>query len=575
MITTTITLYYNTKIGPSDIIDDPSLLSSATSLTLEDHVFLQDINLTSFKLKATWSQVKNADYCKINNSYYFIINRRMLNENCALLTIMLDALTTLGGPKNLNYTGGIITRAHAKTDNVLNNICDEPIGCSQILRAVHNEIGIGTGSLNVIASTLNLSDAEIDPDDTTTFRDAYVFNTEIGVGEAAENYSVVIPKTPAQAIATTIFGMTGATQTVGYGLYNFDNEVVQKNLHYIRSLGLSDCILFSYQIRGSFTKTETNGHIDSITSSNNFDQIVFNFNIETDYPSTVLNKKTYATHNSWVLKSILSGDQKEFRVSDLISPNTFYGGFAVDADLQYNGRPYISPSQIGGDPSLGIRIGNSVKGAPWKDMPIAFTSPSGSQWAKNDYAIQHANIERSVFSSTFSSASGGFENFGVSSDLITAIGSGLLGGLETIRTMGAENLKGNLDNRKFQHAQNAAKLLQARVVAPDLSTAPALGLQTLIQNGFSAIHLLPHETDIAAIDKFYTYYGYAQPNIVFDKTYLSGREHFNYISASDIHIIDNGNFGMDIIESAEAQLNGGVRIWHHLPTAAVSSNNIV
>ena len=72
MITAQPRLYYNTKLTPGNVLDYTSRLNSATHRDFQDHVFIQDLNLPKIKLKATWNDVKNADYCKINNTYFNI-----------------------------------------------------------------------------------------------------------------------------------------------------------------------------------------------------------------------------------------------------------------------------------------------------------------------------------------------------------------------------------------------------------------------------------------------------------------------------------------------------------------------
>ena len=566
MITAQPRLYYNTRLTVGNVLDYTTKLNNATYRDFEDHVFIQDLNLPSFKLKATWNDVKNADYCRIGSVYYNIINRKMLNENCAELSLQLDGIMTLGGALAVNYEGGVITRAHALTDDFNLNTTQEQVGCSQILRARRTSIlNTSPDSATVhkiIASTVNLSDTDPDLLNPEKIRSSYVFNTEIGTGEQARSFTVVVPKTPAPAQKTLITGVNGSTYTSGYGLYDADNQVVKDNLQYIRALGLSDAILFSYELPSyASTFSTADGHITALGSSGTYNELTKNINDGIGF--TPQNQKTIITHNSFVIKSQLSGDMKEFNAIDICNP-TGEVVFQSFFDPQYQGRSYCTPYQINGDSGISTRISNSVKGAPWKDIPICFTGSSGSLWAYNDMAMARGDIARS-----------GFNKDEIGPSLYANI-SGLI---QTIGNLarGTEGGKQNLEQKDLKYKESEVSYRQSRVVAPELTSSPAIGLQNLAPNGFDIIHMLPTDSDLQAIDKYYTLYGYAQPNIAFDKSYMQGRQHYNYIEVSGVHIIDtNNDFGIDVIEAAQAQLAGGVKIWHDgLPQANITSNPIV
>lgn len=564
MITAQPRLYYNTKLTPGNVLDYTSRLNSATHRDFQDHVFIQDLNLPKIKLKATWNDVKNADYCKINNTYFNIVYRKMLNENCAELTLEIDGLMTLGGALNVNYEGGIIKRAHALTDDFNKNTTQEEIGCSQILRAVRTSVLNDTPSSltvhKIIASTVDLSDTDPDLLNPEKIRSSYVFNTQIGTGQQSRSYTVVVPKTPAPAQKTLITGVNGSTYTSGYGLYDADNTVVKNNLTYIRALGLSDAILFSYELPAyASTFTTSDGHVTALGGGGTTN--VLQKNISDDISFTPENQKTISTHNSFVVKSQLSGDMKEYN-SITISNPTGVIDFVSFFDPQYQGRSYCAPYQIYGDSGVSTQISNSVKGAPWKDIPICFSGSSGSLWTYNDMAMAKGDISRTPINK---------EEIGI------GIFSNVAGLLETIREeIHGEQGKQNLEKRKLKLKEAEVAFRQSRVVAPELTCSPAIGLQNLAPNGFDIIHLLPTDSDLQAIDKYYTLYGYAQPNITFDKSYMQGRQHYNYIEVSGIHIIDtNNDFGIDVIEAAIAQLQGGCKIWHELPQANITSNPIV
>ena len=93
----TVTLYYDTGLGPGNSMDDISKLDSLfTSRTFSDVAVKQNIMLESARIAATFDDVKGADYCKIGDMAYYITSLRMLNDNVAQLLLQPDFVTTVG-----------------------------------------------------------------------------------------------------------------------------------------------------------------------------------------------------------------------------------------------------------------------------------------------------------------------------------------------------------------------------------------------------------------------------------------------------------------------------------------------
>lgn len=580
MITAKPRLYYNTGIKWGYCLAYKSLLDTKTYRDFDDHVGLQDYFLTSFKLKADWDDVKNADYMKFGNGYYWI-KPQMINENCALIHCTLDPITTIGGALACDYDGGIIKRAHPKAaqqNDYYANMCDEPVGCSQILRAIPYTFNMTaqTATVNAIASTVDLSDTTTSLSPNTE-QDALVFSGEIGLTSNPEKYTVVIPKAPAPAIATQYRAFGSNYFTQGFGLYDASNATVQHNLEYIRSLGLSDCILFSYIIPQNMIFPITisaNGHIDAIGQS--YYQTpadlgwrgATTLDITDDMPSMSGQEqfyKCFSLYTSYIIRGRLSGDMKEFKASEIRHPSTSSIEFSWNADPQYGGTSYCAPSyyQQSDDPYL--RIGNAVKGLPWKETPIAIGGATNELWSRNQYAMANSERVRSGSTWDYLQANAG-----------TGIMSNLSGLTVTLWDMArgainpnyqAPSRPMNLDPKDYLDAKTKAEYLQNQVQAPLLTSSPAIGLQSFIQNGFDIFHVCPVASDIVNINEFFKRYGYAQPNIKFDKSWITSRNDFNYIEVADIKIRKTAStvdVGKSIIEAAQAQLEGGVTILHSL-----------
>lgn len=577
MITAKPKLYYNTGLRVGHIPDYASKLDTwqINSREFDDHVGLQDFFLTSFRLKATWDEVKNADYMKYGDAYYWI-TPIMINENCAEIHCVLDAITSMGGPLALDYTEtGTLTRAHPLSRVDMTNTLEEPIKPSGILKVTIHPIsftGSGTDDITLIASTVKLDDPNVSLSPTAT-RDALVFSGTSG----SDTYTVCIPKAP-EAADSTILGTLGeSVNTVGYGLYDASNATVKTNLEYLRSLGLSDAVLFSYTIpkTAAAIGKGTNGHIISLMSGtsgetyspwNSAAAITVGSSVGT---YTVRMYKTFFTDRTITIRGRLSGDIKQFKAYELISlsdtnPQSTIS-FVYAVDPQYQGTTYCAPAYWYGNTDSLSRLAQAAKGLPWKETPISIGGATGSQWAWNQRATQLTETGTLGINSMDDLAALGVQ--GVSRNL-EGLGGSALQLYDIIRGKEPRNISVADDPIKYRQSKANAAYAQALVQAPQLTTSPAFGLQVYLDNTFDIIELSPNENDIQRIDSYYQHYGYAQPNIVFDKSYMSSMPSWNYIEGHGITIAPTSaaNFGISIKEAAEAQLNGGCTIWHVKPS---------
>lgn len=589
MATRQTRLYYNTGFKMGEVPDSPTLLNSCSYLDLESHWDYQDYFLSSLDVKATWDEVKNADYLKYGNGYYFITGISMINNNNAKIHLELDGLTTLGGPLNLNYNGGIVKQAHTRSDSYLGNTIEPGIGCSEILTMSGRGANIPVSGKNIVASTLDLS--TFPPLDANSDLHAYTFNADIGVGIEDKDAKVIVPISGLEAPEPTIIGNI---TTAGFAYFDYDNSVVKTNIKYLRDLGIEGALLYSYVVPNELFEQNdinSNGRVLRIrtgTYSNNPIQT----NLTDDYSGNYNNLKTYTTYSKYVLQSTLGGDTRTFDVGDICDPNTRYIDFNIMYDGQYGGGAYCFPVYYKGISNSSYNLIRGVKSAPWKDFPIVFNTASGLRWTKNNYALSYGDANRSFSSNiigntTSGNVLGSINNFGndllaTGGNLFNTIGKYIynknnLNGdiLDTLKQITPEYK--NLTTKEYNIAKSRAEYFQSKVIAPDLSCSPALGLQNIIEQQFLLIHLHPTSADLDRIDRYYTMYGYPMGNRVFEKNMLTGRRYFNYIEVSDLSIVRNGgasNAGIVVRQTAEAQLNAGVRIWHTLPQE-ISSNPIV
>ena len=589
MATRQTRLYFNTGFEPGNVPDSPGLLNNCSYLDLEAHWSYQDYYLASLDVKATYDQIKNADYLKYGNGYYYVVGSRMANENTATLILEPDDLTTCGGPLALNYNGGIVQQAHDRSDDYLRNTIDPGIGCSQILRARVRTQDVSINGWNIVASTLDLS--TYPAKSANSVHNAYVFKTDVGI-TPDEDAKVIVPVSGLPLAKPTNIG-SGEMTTAGFGYYNADNVTVKANIKFLRDLGIEGAILYTYMVPKQAVTHGDYGHISKISVAGPSSSSNLSTSITSDYSGGYRNKKTYTTYSKYTLQSILSGDSVNFDVGDIADGTSI--NFSTFMDGQYGGRLYCFPSYFKGNRASSNNLTNisrGVKSLPWKDYPIAFDTMSGSRYAANEYAMAKGDYDRAGYGEIWkgiTAGAGATDSFGKGglkdpAGLISGLGSflretglGVMGNVSgMVDTLGG-NMAGNLNTRMYNLSKARAEYAQKQIIAPDLTCSPALGLQNVVAQQFALYHLFPTDRDLERIDNYYTQYGYPQGNCTFDKSMLSGRREFNYIQVSDIEIVRGGgaaNVGIGVRRGAEAQLAAGVRIWHTLPHT-VTSNPIV
>lgn len=570
-------LYYNTGLRVGQVIDDPAKLDNWGYTELDIHVGLQDFFLSSFKAKVDWDTIKNADYMKYGDAYYWI-TPTMINENCAEIFCQLDALTSIGGPLAQEYVGGFLTRAHPLNRTSIDNILDDDAKPSNILRAIVHPItftGGGNDDLTVIASTVKLDDPNVSLTPSVE-HDAVVFSAQTGL-TADSKYVVAVPKAPVAASSSIVGAFGSSFNTIGYGLYDASNATVRLNLEYIRSIGLSEAILFSYKVPKAAVSVSksADGHIISLYGTSgpwtNGASIAVGI---TAGNQNLYFYKSFLTARSFAIRSRLSGDIKHFKAHEIVDLSTSGTSqtivFSYATDPSYQGTTYCAPNYYYGATDNFTRIANAAKGLPWADTPISIGGATGSRWAWNQRALAMEND--GLFGtgiqagSTLTQTLANISDYGAKGLIRSTLGIATL--------LKGEKGPINMDLQDLKEAKDNMAYAQAMVQAPQLTTSPAFGLQNYLDNTFDIIELRPYDEDLLRIDAFYATYGYKQPNIPFLKAYLTSMPDWNYIEGSGIKISPTtaANYGKTIVEAAEAQLNGGCTIWHKKPTHGLNNH---
>ena len=159
----TVRCYYNTGLTPTNCLDSSSLLDSI-GFEYKDFpniAIKQDRGIIDIRINTTYDNIKDADYCKINDNCYWITNIVMLNDNVAEVVLQQDCLTTIGIYPlfKLNVISGWCTRRHVLNDGLYENILDEPFVPTNELEIDRGTVIIGsddTGFYNVALSSVDL-----------------------------------------------------------------------------------------------------------------------------------------------------------------------------------------------------------------------------------------------------------------------------------------------------------------------------------------------------------------------------------------------------------------------------------
>ena len=111
------TLYLNTGFNTINIPDSPALVNGMSSISVPALDINQERFLPSVRVRATWVQVKDADYCKVGDFYYTIQSITMTSQDVAEISLIPDYITSAGGPAALEILDGLTSRVHVSDDS--------------------------------------------------------------------------------------------------------------------------------------------------------------------------------------------------------------------------------------------------------------------------------------------------------------------------------------------------------------------------------------------------------------------------------------------------------------------------
>lgn len=579
MAQTTCRVYFNTGFNAVNIPDSPALLNlmsfaDAAVLDLNQERFLPMV-----RIRSDWNTVKNGDYCKVGDFFYFIDNIYMSSGDVAELTLTPDFVTSAGGPASLEIIDGVTNRVHVTDDSY--GIYTEEDPYMQPAYDMDIAVDVTTGdfsgsSYTFVETTLDLItlghylDSGATPPAVTAVSD-----TQAEVTYPVAAYIPGDIKTDYVAnIGGTAYSLPDTNGQVLYWRGDTESPALSKGINVARSLGIEQSISAQFNIPAGFIAAPSLSTpiIGTLTG-------VYRVNVTSGVPfvyGTANNNRVfYGSQSKYTLVSC-AGSSMSANAEEIYdgSANPSVLSFA---DPRREGKPYFRFNPLNGVSALTggkhkDAFRNCVAGIPWRSVPMVFTDKSGgmldqirfnSSQQMSDLAFQQAGVNRQLSNA-------------MTGALVTAnLAEGKMSGAVSATMAGAQtelNYQQYKDRMLLQKAQETQQFqISQNVNVPDIHFAidPQL-CADVMGNGFFVARAIYKAEDIARIDKILTAYGYK-----FTKQLTAGdfssRTYFNYVEAS----ITVGNLPKWWADGVAAQISNGVRVWHVKPNHSYYANNPV
>lgn len=614
-------LYLDTGFSYENIPDSASLLNNPNVKFIDvDAVWLyQNQEQGVIRVKSTFDNIYPVDYCRIgSSSYYFVTNVTMINPNTAELSLVIDAITTIG-LNNItdNLAGGWCTRRCVTDDTLFNNCIDEDFVPTQPLENDTQDIKISNNGIIAIVSSIDLSKVG------ELLSKGYKNSIE------STSIDVSVPTVPAinfkyTKITIDYQGLKLTRELVGKRMYlvgitdgDTQNNMLMDALTTVWSLGLFDAIAGIYCLPIGEKGTGSNFTYDAtlnigddlfwiseLTVHGGFfklDRIPFKWNTP-----NVKNNKVFATkYNTYRLISMVSGNEANYYAGDIYDNlnNPDAPNIAINIDGSDNGTSYAKPEYIRGvDLSQTSKkfeiMRDAVTGGDWVSINYNQPRPKGIIKTLKSLYLSRANTVLNIPSKILPNLSlpnlskngNIYESmtmpYSPSSSLVSQqqIAGGAIDQVSPItgynyfgnpRIGGSGNILGGISgliDSGVGLLANSQEIANAVIQSPETWFPIDNTLSLFYGNSYYIIRERLSDEDTLKFDKYLTMYGY-KVNEPLTKECFYGRQYFNYIKAEGINIKTINRVPLRLKQIAIEQLQGGIRIWHTLVNSNAYNNN--
>ena len=625
MATYSCRLYQNTGFNAVNIPDGPALLERCAHFDVNAVNIMQDRFLSKIRVRATWDQVKEADYIKLGTStpdYYFISSVSMLAKDVAELSVLYDFITSVGGVSGIQILDGITSRVHV-TDDGFGKYCE-----ADPLTAPAQPLELQTVWFNPSTNAHTYVEATVDLPRTAGTQKGDYFEYE---GEA-----VVVPALetiPAEKFTTykladvqagvnphtTLYDLNDTTTAPGQD--GWDNPTaINKGITKVRELGIEQgAIINQVQIPIVYAEaSQTNLDIASFAYEeggqakvrNIVDKTITQFSGKKGYASSNLNyaytgarnnRVNYGEYTPYGLISC-SGESCEYKAEDIKDPeNATAPVMKYIADPHTDGKPYFRWRFVNGDSSDIGFFRNCITGLQWKQVPLFFNDPSGTALNTMRYknsremaVIDYNNSITQMDAQMYGKMAGGLVDV-VTGSGETRVGdyvnvtnsrtgavtegvrrgshleyqpslSGVAGGVEAYVNRWVQ---GDINESTYRR-QKINEFAEYRV--NNTISAPTINfpynsevMRDFFGNGCLMYRYKYSSADINRIDKLLSMYGYKYTKALESGDFTS-KSNYNYVECSNVTVTGHPKYMCDGIGM---MLRNGVRVWHVLPDPAL------
>ncbi len=595
-------LYFNSGFNSSNIPDSPALLNTINFLDVPALEIMQDKFLSEIRVKAKWEDIQDCDYLRLLNTtnnkqwFYSVEAIAMQATDCALLSVIPDFITSIGGVANLKIIDGITERVHVTDDTFGKYIEPDPLTAPvEPLQISKVWVQILDEAYTLIESTLDIP-LQMNETKGTTYTDT---NTETG-----EEVTVVVPSIATDFVLDnfqTQFKLSENEKTIAQGtkIYNLSNsnvatgaqytvaQTIKAGLNRLRSLGVESAIISQVKIPNSYVELNESGNalIGGKYSWSIVRQIIGKWSedaidIPYVYTEAKNNRLNYGEFTKYGIIST-SGESCEYDAEEIIETGSISPHIKKVGDPRPTGKPYFRFKTVNGDSSeLGF-FRNCISGLPWKNVPLVYKEASGN-------ALNTLRYENSKLLSTESYQYGTAQNElakfkNVSDATLGVVGnllSGDLGGavsslynpLFTGTSLEIQQMFRTNSTNVSRRNELSELAIANNVVTPTVNfPMNAEFMRDFYGNGVLVYRYIYSQNDINRIDKLLTMYGYKYSKPL-ELTDFTNRKNFNFVLSRNVTL---SGYSKWINNALAEQIANGVRIWHVLPDNSYYTNNPV
>lgn len=579
----TCRLYTNTGFNTINIPDSPALLNSMSYVDVPALDINQERFLSSVRVRATWAQVKDADYCKVGDFFYCVKDIFMSSVDVAEISLVPDFITSAGGPADLEILDGLTSRVCVADDSFGIYSADDPfMAPAYDMDIASYQVITAAASTTFVETTLSLDTLgnNIDADSFEAFT---AYDPHDSTGEL----KVVVPKAEYLKASTTYKATIGSASVdlknvQNQGLYimsDADANKVAKGIEAARSLGIEDSISGQFSIPNTMiTVSSLGGFVTNITGQTDDLGIM---GLPFIYGTANNNRVWYGSQSKYTLVSA-AGNTLSANAEEIYSTGATAPTVRRIVDPRRTGKPFYRFMPLNGNNGDYDFFRGAVAGRPWDSVPMVLSQKSGGLLDRVNY---DASVARHDLSDTWAGydaalgvlAGGVKMTAGAGGAIASAIRGGDISKGVSDAAQGAIDIATSIYNvhrsdafsRQERNLEKQQFQISQSVNVPDIKFAldPDL-MGEALHNGFMVFRTKYKAADISRIDKILTAFGYKFTKVL-EASDFTNRTKFNYVEGS----ISVGNLPRWWADGVASQVASGIRVWHIKPTHTAYSSN--